>query len=1185
MELMRFWHFSLVCFLTAAFVSAQEPILPEQPVVPVETTVPAETAPAVDDDSLREQTIYVPYNKLREVFEKEGRGVFLPYEEFQKLWKQARESLTPETDEASPVNALITQIESKADVGDEVVAITATLSIEVLQEGWHEIPLRLADAAILSAQLGGEPARILSKGDAGYALLVRSQGDQPEELQLTLKYTKAFSKSPGRNSISFQSPQAPVNRWQIRIPQSGVKVNVSPMIAASEQPPEPPAAEDEAGEDAAPTEETVVLAFVGAAPTVQIDWTPKAEGATGLAALAAVKAHQQVTLDEGVLRTRTDLNYEISRAELSVLSIETPADHRVLNVADANVKEWTVESDGDVNRINVQLYEPASKTQAVSVELEKFSSDMLTDDVPVPVVKALNVGRQQGVVVVRVAPSLRAEVAGRSGLLQLDAGELPPELAGGKWDFSFRYATLPFALSLGVEKVQPRIETLELVEAYIQPDRFTLNLLALYDIQRAGVFQLELDVPAGFEVRPVRGYAAADAQAASVESQQLLGEDKTRLVVNLSRKAIGKVGLLVEMFRRMDDPNLLEPTGETTTLPLPLPRVAAEGVEQATGRLVVYAPESLRVNPSTQQGVQSISAAEALEGTASTREGRFGDARSVLFFAYTRDPVDLQVKIERLKPQITVKQLLIARIKPGDVDYEATFYYSIRYSSVKSLRLDVPQALASEIRNQTPAVARDETLDPQPDDVPDGYEAWSLTGETEFLGDVTVKFHWNRKIDGLDIGKSTALDLPWLQPQGVDQASGQIVLTKAEMLDLHAGEEAKGLLPIDPQHDLWNAVQVEDAARAFEFYEAWKLPIEVTRYKLEDVKRTSVERAVIRMEVTRSDQVSVQALYRMRSARQRLAVDLPAGAEFDTAPLRINGQSVSLGDQGQGQYYIPLTSQDVDAPFLVELRFTMPGDYRRLDLPSFPDNPAVQKVDLCVYLPRELALLGSRGPWTSEMQRPWYELLSGLPQPVADDRQLIEQLIDGLGIKNPTDEFATDGRLYVYSTLRPAPPPDGSLRLWAVDKLFMNSVTVILLALVGLALLRSSFSVKCVAVVFLLALVLLAGVFSPVLSRQILNGATLVAVLVVIGIWLAYYVLLGWPKFLAWASRPRPRREAAAQTDTAAEGDAANSDAANGESENGESADAPKTEEIGYCDESESAESETDGEQGGDSDE
>ena len=41
-------------------------------------------------NSLFEQTIYVPYDKLSKVFESPSRGVFLPYDEFQKLWQAAR---------------------------------------------------------------------------------------------------------------------------------------------------------------------------------------------------------------------------------------------------------------------------------------------------------------------------------------------------------------------------------------------------------------------------------------------------------------------------------------------------------------------------------------------------------------------------------------------------------------------------------------------------------------------------------------------------------------------------------------------------------------------------------------------------------------------------------------------------------------------------------------------------------------------------------------------------------------------------------------------------------------------------------------------------------------------------------------------------------------------------------------
>jgi len=189
-----------------------------------------------------------------------------------------------------------------------------------------------------------------------------------------------------------------------------------------------------------------------------------------------VQTQQHVTIDEGVVRTRTQLTYKISRAELTGLTIETPADHRVLNVFDPNVREWTVEPQEGRNRIRIQLYQPARETQQVTVELEKFSDDLPREGIQVPMVQAMDVGRQQGIVVVGVSEALRAEVTGRSGLFQLDASELPAALADAKPDFSYRYASLPFELSLAVEQVQPEIRTRELVEAYLEPERLTLNL-------------------------------------------------------------------------------------------------------------------------------------------------------------------------------------------------------------------------------------------------------------------------------------------------------------------------------------------------------------------------------------------------------------------------------------------------------------------------------------------------------------------------------------------------------------------------------------------------------------------------------------------------------------------------------------------------------------------------------------
>ncbi len=251
-------------------------------------------------EELREQTIYIPYEKLRRTFEQQGRGVFLPYEKFQELWQAARDAQPKTAPTEPPVQAIITEISNQAEVRDDALHVRAELKIDLLGKGWIEVPLRLKDAALLSARVGEEPARVVSDPGGGHRLLWNQSDTESSQIELQLEYARAITKAPARNSVEFDAPLAPVNRWRIRIPEAGVKVNVHPLLAATEVP-----ADDSAADSPDDTAGTVVLAFVGAAPIVRIDWTPRAEGATGLDALVSVQAEQEFVVDQGVTRTRT----------------------------------------------------------------------------------------------------------------------------------------------------------------------------------------------------------------------------------------------------------------------------------------------------------------------------------------------------------------------------------------------------------------------------------------------------------------------------------------------------------------------------------------------------------------------------------------------------------------------------------------------------------------------------------------------------------------------------------------------------------------------------------------------------------------------------------------------------------------------------------------------------------------
>ncbi len=1098
---------------------------PAEPAAAKPAEPPAAKPEAGDDDkekekSLREQSIYIPYEKLRKVFEKEGRGVFLPYEKFRELWQAAQDKKAAAAEAKPPVGALITEIENEATVSKDVVRVKAILKIEVLAEGWNEVPLRLSDAAITEATIAGQPARIVSAGPAGYKLLLEKKGQKPEQIELRMEYAKAISRAPGLNSVSFEAPQVAVSRWQIRIPESGVKVNVEPLVAATEVAAPPPAEKKPAavapaapGTPAAPAapaapEETVVRAYVGAAPTVHIKWTPKAEGATGLEALATVQAEQQAEINEGIIRTQAQLAYAVSRSELRQLALEVPADQKVVNVFDPNVRQWSVEQAGQTQKVNVQLFEPAKQAQTIIIKLERYFDQKQQGSLQVPVVRALGtdkalvIGRQQGVVVVQVAEGLRGEVARSGALLQVDAAELPPSLARGPWAFAYRYAAVPFDLVLSVEKVQPRIVVDSLVEADLQPERLTLDVLAIYNIQRAGVFRVEWDLPPGYEVRQVRGRAAAGAAEAQVDTYHV-DKEKNRLVVNLGRRAFGRVGLVIQVNKELREPDLASPTGKAAQIPVEFPRVPRDTVERSSGRLLIYAPESLRVNPAKPEGPPSISFKEALEGMESVRQPRPkpADSRPVLAFAFTQEPISLALAAERRKPQVTVRQLLVARIEEGVVKYKATLFYSVLYSGVKHLRVDLPAKLVGQVRNVTPGI-REKVIDSPAVKPADGYVAWSLAGETELVGDGKIELTWEETISKLDVGGSIPIKLPELRPREVDRAWGQIVLAKAETVDIQDdSEKQEGLRVIDPQTDLMPGAEAPGAARAFEFHgDRWALTVTATRYQLQDVKQTAVERALLRMVVTRAKKITVQALYRMKSTEQRLAIRLPEKAKVDSQP-RVNGKAVTLEVGAGGDFFVPLVGTNPDEPFLLELQYWLEGDGSRLEYPDFPAQPAVHKVYLAVYLPQEWALLAKRGPWSEELSWRVEPGVRWKALPNKGEGELIPWLIEASKLAPPAESFPIDGRMYLFSALRPPAPEEGMLKLTAIHEDWLHGIVIGVLAVGGLILLASRAWVRLVAVGSLVIGLVICGVFWPMFARQVLDGYFAAAMAVVLVIW------------------------------------------------------------------------------------
>ena len=462
-------------------------------------------------------------------------------------------------------------------------------------------------------------------------------------------------------------------------------------------------------------------------------------------------------------------------------------------------------------------------------------------------------------------------------------------------------------------------------------------------------------------MQSVRGADICGAAAVRVDNHRLEGEKKTHLVVNLSSKAIGQVALVVNLQKDLHLPELLAPTGKSADIDLPLPQVTparrGTGDRPARGLRPRKPARESRQNRRLANDFLPGSVRMTCNRRAPEKPGGVQPGLGVCLQRRSRPRSSLLA--ERRKPQVTVRQLLVVRIEDGVAKYQATFFYNVLYSGVKSLRIDIPEEVAKIAHTQT----AHETIAPPPADLPKGYVAWRLSSDAELFGDGKIELVWENKIDKLDIGKSVNLPLPYLKPAEVDRAWGQIVLTKSETIDLREEEgEPKGLA-------------ADRSAAGFDGESRRGGPGVLLPRRLGDDRR----RHALRSRRSQTHEHRARPGADGRHAGQRnfgagavphphgarpLAVNLPENVKFDTEPLRINGRSVMLEKQ-KGDYFIPIVAPNADTPFLLEMRYTLPeNDGSRLDLPVFPQDPAVQKVFLAVYLPETKTLLNAEGPWT-----------------------------------------------------------------------------------------------------------------------------------------------------------------------------------------------------------------------------
>jgi hypothetical protein len=1039
---------------------------------------PQSDKPAAPDDKAaggqkpdrEEHVIYVPYQKLPEVFEKEGASVLLPYAQFLQLWAGMQRPLIP-IPIKPPVPGLISRASYAGAVDGDLVRLKATYTVEVLGDEWARLPLQFGDAA-LGESVSDDNVLLRGVGDGTYELLAHGRGQHT----LTFELVASIQSSAEGKSFTITCPPVGVSNLELEIAQPDLSVQVIPRRTSQLRP------SDKKG--------TFVQATLGATDKFTVTWQPKSGGAAEMAGLASVTDTLTIELGDGVVHTHAIFDYQILRGSLETLSVTMPADERLLDVQAPGLRDWqseAVEGDdgagGGRQRLTVRLH--AATRDKVRLEV-RTESPIHDKSLPIAQFQAVGVARESGVIAVRSAEDIGLEFVTHAGVSRIDASEVPESLRKPRSTF-YKFFGPNFQLAVAAVLLEPRVNVESFLTVTVEKARLTLRGEFKYDISRAGIFTVPLRVPTGFNVDEV--------QCDSMDRHELSNDENgQQLTVYLTKKVLGQLKVILVASQ----PRTVQ-TGE-----LELPLIEPIGVPREQGLVAVIAPDAIEVNsdPTKLESARASTLAE-LAARGFSPQAPSGSTVAAAF-AFARRPVKIELATRERPRRVLATVTTVASVKEDMVSVNTTIHYDIQFAGTDTLRFAVPAGV------DKPQIEGDGIKEKRKADEPeeDGSTVWTVLLHAEALGQRSLTITYDDKISVPEDGV-TQLVRP-VRLLDVDRETGEMAILKDRALAVAATPE--GLEEIDSR-ELTQPVGKEQPYLSYRYFRhPAKLTLAVTKHEIEGVVKTVVSRAYVEAVVSSEGPIAVRARYLAKSSeRQRLAITLPAARVLG---MTVAGRSV-LPEKApappgaaadERSYFINIDrATGPDEPFPISIVYEAaapPGDKLSMTgnlpirLPQFEQGIKFQQLYVRLWLPEQFRAIGEPTGFTLES--------GGYATPLAPDyaSARTEDPDAWFPGDSTTFDFRTAGHSYLYGSLNA--PPRLVVRYWKDAPMSLAGSLAVLIVGGGLVFFR--FEAK-VLVAFLAVLgTLLAGMFwqQSVISWV---AAARIGLAAVIALWLIMFLL------------------------------------------------------------------------------
>ena len=573
-------------------------------------------------------------------------------------------------------------------------------------------------------------------------------------------------------------------------------------------------------------------------------------------ALLTVDSTINAQITPTVIKYTSKFHYDVVQGNAAQLTLTLPATQALTRLEGGQIRDWHTAAEGDHQALTIEFIKPIENAYDLTLYSEQaVESGAENSSLNPP--QPLNVERESGSLTVSAEDTL-VEIASLAGLRQVNA----PDNAVAAYRFNAR----PFTLALRLKPIEPVISVTDRVNARLEETRLVISHSVALNVEKAGIYTLELTPPSGFAVADVRGEGVEDWKVSD-----------GKLRVSFSARVLGSRRLEVQLEQALK--NFPEQ--------ISVPPLRVTGAAKETAQIGAASSPGIRLRTGTLSGLREIPV------------NRLPD-RADEILAYTAEQPDWQLTIasEKLAARVVADVFNLVTIGDGIVGGSATIRYSLVNQGVQEFKVRVP-AQCKNVEFTGPNIRRKEiiggrssatptnegesgTRGTRPSEADTNYVVWTIGLQDKVWGGYTLVVTYDYQFDSAK-GDAT-LSVGGIHTVDAERETGSIAVTTAANLQLSPKTVSDTLHRVDE-------TELSAADRSFitrAVVLAWQytgsqydLALDVKRYATEPVLEAVADRTQITSVLTEAGEMLTQASFMVKNnEKQFQRFQLPKDAKL-----------------------------------------------------------------------------------------------------------------------------------------------------------------------------------------------------------------------------------------------------------------------------------------------------------------